>query len=164
MAKGVMAWTTTGAAALALALAACSSGTGGSPTGVTPPPATGGTSGDGLAGAAAARALLGTWRLVSLQPAGGPVLPVPAGTPFTAEFGSDDVVRLVVDCNRCSGGYAAGADTLAIGSMACTRAYCVASAPFDSTYEKLLAASLRWRVESSSLELRGEAGSMTFVR
>jgi heat shock protein HslJ len=83
---------------------------------------------------------------------------------FTAEFDGDGRVHSVVDCNRCGAGYTAGADTLAIGLMACTRAYCVASAPFDTTYERLLATSSWWRVESNSLELRGGAGSMAFVR
>jgi len=173
MANGVMAWTTTrartlappiAAAGLALALAACTSGGGGSPTGVTPLPSTGGTSGEGSAAVVAARELLGSWRLVSLQPAGAPVQPVPAGTLFTAEFDGDGRVHSVVDCNRCGAGYSADADTLAIGLMACTRAYCVASAPFDSTYERLLSSSSRWRVEGNALELRGEPGSMTLVR
>jgi heat shock protein HslJ len=92
---------------------------------------------------------------VSLQPAGVPVQLVPAGTLFTAEFDGDGRVHSVVDCNRCGAGYTADADTLAIGLMACTKAYCVASAPFDSTYERLLATSSRWRVEGTARAARG---------
>ena len=124
-----------------------------------------GAGGDGATRASAAVPLLGQWRLVSVQPTGGSALPVPAGTSFRAEFGSDGHLAAVADCNRCSTSYQATADTLTVGpALACTRAYCPASAGFDDTYTTLLTTSSSWRVRGGTLELRGEAGSSTFSR
>jgi heat shock protein HslJ len=121
--------------------------------------------GDGTAVATATSpALLGTWRLVSLQPTGAPVQTVPQGTLFTVDFGADGRISAVVDCNRCGGGYLAGAETLTVSPMACTRAYCTASAPFDSTFEVMLGGSHRWRVEGTSLKVFSEGGTLTCTR
>jgi heat shock protein HslJ len=135
-----------------------------SPTAVLSP-SEAGESGDGATRASDTVPLLGQWRLVSLQPTGGSTVPVPAGTSFTADFGSDGRVAAVVDCNRCSTSYEATADTLTVGpALACTRAYCAASAGFDDTYTTLLTQSSTWRVQGAMLELRGEAGSLTLTR
>jgi heat shock protein HslJ len=153
-----------GVAGLLLALTACDATRSVRPTAVSSP-ASAGTGSDGVsAGAVAQQPLLGRWRLVSLQPPGQGVQAVPNGTAFTTEFGSDAVVRSVADCNRCSAGYSAGVGTLAVTPMACTRAYCVASAPYDTTFATLLQSSREWQLRGVSLELHGDAGSMTFVR
>ena len=151
-----------GALSVALTVTACRQADG--PSAVSLPSEVG-ASGGGATGASAADPLLGQWRLVSLQPAGASTLPVPAGTSFTAEFGNDGRVSAAVDCNRCTTSYAATADTLKVGSvMACTRAYCAASAGFDDTYTTLLTLSSTWRVQGTTLVLRGEAGSLTLTR
>jgi heat shock protein HslJ len=153
-----------GATALSLALTvtACSQADG--PTAVSPV-AGAGENGDGSTRASAAAPLAGQWRLVSLQPTDGPSQRVPAGTSFTADFGSDGRLAAIVDCNRCRTSYEATADTLSVGAtMACTRAYCAASAGFDETYTRLLTLSSAWRVQGATLELSGEAGSLTLTR
>lgn len=152
--------TAIGMAVMVLGLAACGGEAPAAPT--TLPASVAG--GDGTAGATAASALLGEWRLLSQRPAGASLQPVPAGTLFTAAFGADGRVSSVVDCNRCSGGYTADAETLAVSPMACTRAYCAASAGYDSTFEKLLASARRWKVQGNSLELTSDAGTMQFAR
>ncbi len=147
---------------LALTVTACSHAGGPS---APSSPSEGGTIGEGTTRASASDPLLGQWRLVSLQPTGGAMQPVPAGTSFTADFGGDGRVAAVVDCNRCSTSYEATADTLRVGpAMACTRAYCASSAGFDDTYTTLLTLSSAWRVEGRTLELRGEAGALSFAR
>lgn len=151
-----------GVAALALSVAACSGVE--SPTAVTPPVDGAAAGGDGSATATATSPLLGTWKLVSLQQADGPAQPVPPGTSFQAEFRTDGRVAAVVDCNRCNGGYTATADALTIGAMACTRAYCVASAPFDSHYETLLSSARSWRVQGKALEIRSDGGVLKLER
>ena len=76
---------------------------------------------------------------------------------FTAEFGADGRVSLRADCNRCSGGYTATTGALAVGPMACTRAYC-SSAPLDMTFTMLVGEATTWTAAKSSLELRGDSG------
>lgn len=151
-----------GAGALALSLAACNGAE--SPAAATFPVTgvTGGT--QGSTGATEASPLVGTWKLVGLQQDGQAAQAAPAGTFFSAEFTSDSRVHAVVDCNRCGGGYSVSEDSLTIGAMACTRAYCVASAPFDSAYEKLLSGAKGWSVKGTSLEIRSEGGVLRFER
>jgi heat shock protein HslJ len=106
----------------------------------------------------------GTWRLVSLQEAGEPVSDIGAAT-FTAEFGADGRLSLAADCNRCSAVYEAGDRSLRIGVLACTRAYCAASAPLDTTYTNLVDSARTWSVgEDGRLELTSAAGTLRFTR
>ena len=151
-----------GVGGLALSLAACNGAE--SPAAATLPAAgvAGGT--EGSVGASEASPLLGTWKLVGLQQDGLAAQAAPAGTLFSAEFASESRVRAVVDCNRCGGGYSVSGDSLTIGVMACTRAYCVASAPFDSGYERLLSGAQGWSVKGTSLEIRSEGGVLRFER
>jgi heat shock protein HslJ len=146
-------------AAVAMAGPACSD----SPTGAALPMSPEVDAG-GSAVSATASGLLGTWTLVSLQEGSGAAEPVPAGTTFTATFDSEGRVSARVDCNRCAGGFTAATDTLAIGAMACTRAYCTASAPYDSRFETLLAGAQRWEARGEALEIKSERGSLRFVR
>jgi heat shock protein HslJ len=84
---------------------------------------------------------------------------------FTAEFTADGHVALRVDCNRCAGGYTAGATSLRVGPMACTRAYCNATAPLDSTYESLLSGAETWTSDGKSrLDVSSSAGVLHFQR
>jgi heat shock protein HslJ len=147
------------AAGLALTLAACNGA--GSPSAVTPPVAVGG---DGASGGAAQSPLLGGWRLASVQPPGEPRRGAPAGTTFTVEFGSDGLVRAQADCNRCFSGYTAGAGTISVGEMACTRAYCGASTPLDTQFQAALSSARSWQAGGAALELRGDAGTLTLER
>ena len=147
---------------LALGLAACS-GSGVPAVGPTPPTAEA-PDGDGQTGAPAVTSLQGVWQLVSLQEAGGAVVPAPAPARFTAEFGADGRLGVRADCNRCQGAYEASPGTLAMNPlMACTLAYCQ-SAPLDTLYVSLLLDSTSWTVEDACLELRSARGALRFRR
>jgi len=107
----------------------------------------------------------GTWRLASLREAGQPEVVVGQPGLFTAEFGADGRVSLVADCNRCGAGYRAGDRDLSVGLMACTRAYCVATAPLDTTYTVLVNNARTWSVSGDGrLELASDAGTLRFQR
>jgi heat shock protein HslJ len=108
--------------------------------------------------------LLGHWRLTALQTSGAAAQAAPADATFSATFGPDGSLQAVADCNRCGGGFSAGDTTLDVGALACTRAYCTGSAPFDSTFESLLGTADRWEVQGSTLVLHGSGGTLTFVR
>ena len=77
------------------------------------------------------------------------------------DFTADGRVSLRADCNRCSAAYEATTNSLAVGLMACTRAYC-ASAPLDTTFAALVGQATSWRVVDGGLELRSEAGVLRF--
>jgi heat shock protein HslJ len=113
------------------------------------PAASGGTAQD-------ASALAGTWKAVSLAPAGASVVTIGEPERFTAEF-RDGRLSLLADCNRCSGGYTAAAGTLSTTPLACTRAYC-ASAPLDTQFTALVSSATAWTVSADRLELASPAG------
>jgi putative lipoprotein len=84
---------------------------------------------------------------------------------FTAEFGADGRVALRADCNRCSGTYTAGSRSLAVGPMACTRAFCTATAPVDTTFAGLVSSAQTWTSSGDrELELASSAGVLRFQR
>jgi heat shock protein HslJ len=101
--------------------------------------ASGGTSQDGTA-------LAGTWKAVALVPAGAAAVAIGEPERFTVEF-RDGRLSLLADCNRCSGGYTAGAGTLSTTPFACTRAYC-ASAPVDTQFTALVSSATAWTVSA----------------
>jgi heat shock protein HslJ len=146
---------------LVLGLSACA----GDPQGpVQPSPTAGiGSAGDGGAGSQSTPSLRGEWQLVSLQRAGQEAVDAPAGHRFSADFQADGRVGLVADCNRCSAGYTAGAESLEVGLMACTRAYC-STAPLDTDFAGLVSAARRWSLAGEQLQLSSEAGTLRLRR
>jgi heat shock protein HslJ len=149
-------------AAVAMMGAACADGTG--PTAATLP-AGPEIDASGSAVSASASDLLGAWTLVSLQEGSGPVEPVPAGTTFTAEFASNGLVSARMDCNRCRGGFTAGPGTIDVAdAMACTRAYCTASAPYDTRYAEQLGTAHSWTAQGGSLEIKSDRGVLKLTR
>ena len=107
----------------------------------------------------------GTWRLASLRQAGQAEVVIGQPGTFTAEFGADGRLSLVADCNRCGAGYSAGDGSLSVGLMACTRAFCTATAPLDTTYTGLVESARTWSVSGDGrLELASDAGTLRFQR
>jgi heat shock protein HslJ len=101
--------------------------------------------------------LIGSWQLVSLAEAGQAPVSVPEPERFTVEFGADERASLRADCNRCSFGYTATSESLAVGLMACTVAQC-GSAPLDSRFVGLVGRATTWTAAHGGLELRSDAG------
>lgn len=145
-----------GVALLPLLLGACQGQPGG-PLGARPQPGTGG--GSGQITGQAALALIGSWKLTTLEKTGEALVQVPTPERFVASFGSDGRVSLVADCNRCSASYEATAGALAVGPIACTRAAC-ATAPLDTDFAGLVAGATTWEVSGSQLTLRSAIGRL----
>jgi heat shock protein HslJ len=106
----------------------------------------------------------GVWRLVSIREKGNERVTAVDPQAFTAEFGSDGRVNLRADCNRCSATYTAGSRNLEVGLMACTRAFCNATAPDDTTFTALVGSAQTWTSADGQLELSSTAGVLRFVR
>jgi CheY-like chemotaxis protein len=106
----------------------------------------------------------GTWRLVSIREKGSDRVTVVDPQAFTAEFGSDGRVNLRADCNRCTASYTAGSRNLKVGVMACTRAFCTATTPDDTTFTALVESAQTWTSEDGQLELSSTSGVLHLVR
>jgi heat shock protein HslJ len=141
-----------------LGLASC-----GATNGTTLPeaPVTGGSS-----ASVAANIPGGTWRLVSLRETGHDPVSIADPGAFTAVFGDDGRVQLKADCNRCVAGYTArSTGSLTVGLMACTRAFCTATAPVDTTFANLVAGAQTWSsADDGHLELVANTGVLRFQR
>lgn len=106
--------------------------------------------------------LQGLWRLERLAKVGQAPVEPSASDRFSAEFTSDRVL-LVADCNRCSGSYTAGAGTLSVGPMACTRAACQ-SAPLDTDFAMLVSGAEHWLIAGGQLALQADNGVLLLRR
>jgi heat shock protein HslJ len=101
---------------------------------------------------------------VAQQPAGEQEAPPPPGSTFAFQI-VDGRAAVTADCNRCNGSAAVSGETVMLGpALACTRAYCVASAPFDTTFVRLLAEENRASVDGNILTLRSERGTLRFTK
>ncbi len=124
--------------------------------GAIPPVQGGGTAQD-------ATALVGSWKALSVSPAGHKVSTIAEPDRFTAEFRADGTLALLAECNRCTGGYTAAPGTLKTTPMACTLAAC-ASAPLDTQFSGLVNSATTWAVSGSQLELASGAGTVRLRR
>jgi heat shock protein HslJ len=107
----------------------------------------------------------GTWRLVSLRESGHDEVRVADPGAFKAEFAADGRVELQADCNRCGGTYTAGRPNLKVGPLACTRAFCNATAPLDTTFTSLVGSAQTWTSsDDQHLELASASGVLRFQR
>ena len=120
----------------------------------------------GSATSVAANIPAGTWRLASLHENGQAEVSIADPGTFTAVFGDDGRVQIKADCNRCVAGYTARSNgSLTVGLMACTRAFCTATTPTDTTFANLVAGAQTWSSrDDAHLELVAGTGVLRFQR
>ena len=108
-------------------------------------------------------AIVGTWNLRNLRPAGGIEQTKPAGAVYaiTIENGR---VSARADCNTCTGSATLASSTLTLGpALACTRAAC-ATATFESAFTTIMSGDHTAVVSDGSLTLTSTRGLMRFER
>ncbi len=107
--------------------------------------------------------LSGTWKLVSIHPAGQAEQATPAGTTYALTF-ADGRLSTQADCNTCGGAFALSGQTLTAGpALACTRAACP-TMEFESVYTRLLSGEGTVTLSDSTLVLSSPRGVLRFVR
>lgn len=104
------------------------------------------------------------WTLQSIELSDTGPVEIPREADFTVEFLADGRVHVRADCNSCFGTYATEGDSITIGEMGCTRAFC-ASSPVDVQYTALLSAeAAQFTVSADVLRITSSAGTLVFVR
>jgi heat shock protein HslJ len=83
---------------------------------------------------------------------------------FTAEFQADGQLSVRADCNRCSGRHEAAGGRMSISALACTRAFCAGTAPFDTDFVAQLGSAQGYDVGERRLTIRSERGRLVFDR
>ena len=115
--------------------------------------------------AAAASVTEGVWKLQSFQRVDSTIVPVPDPDRFTIEIAPDGRLAVRADCNRCSASYSQSSGALRVGpAMACTKAFCSTTAPFDEQYTAALSDATLVRATATSLEFVSSAGVLKFAR
>lgn len=107
--------------------------------------------------------LAGTWKLVSIQPAGQPEQATPSSASYTLTF-ADGRLSTRADCNSCGGGFALSGPTLTAGpALACTRAACP-TMQFEIIYTSLLSGDSTVALSDQVLVLSSGRGMLRFTR
>jgi len=143
------------ALALALSVSAC----GGNAAAPTAPSTPSGTT--GASSGTTAAAVSGSWKLQSIARPDSSTVTVERPDLFTIEF-TDRRVALRVDCNRATGPYTTNGNTLTVGAMAMTKAYCAATAQLGDDYVRLLDGENVVTVTATSLTLSSSRGTLRF--
>jgi heat shock protein HslJ len=84
---------------------------------------------------------------------------------YTLTFLPDSTARLVIDCNRGSGGYHIDGRSIRIGPVATTRMMCPPGS-MDAVFGQEIDAARSWSMQSDTLmlDLMADSGTMRFVR
>jgi heat shock protein HslJ len=104
----------------------------------------------------------GLWKTQSLET---PVLFVPIGKPenYTVEFRDSGALSVKADCNSCSGTYTISGESLTIGALACTRAFC-GTASLDTAFLAVLTSATRFGVTGPELKIFSSKGTARLNR
>jgi len=104
------------------------------------------------------------WKLASFQKRDQSIVTPPDSSRFTLRLDQNSALHVRADCNVCGGSYTLSGDALSVGLLACTRAFCALTAPFDSEYATALQRSHSLEVRKDALTLRSSDGTLRFVR
>ena len=107
--------------------------------------------------------LAGTWRLLSIQVAGGAMMPTPAGADYTLTFG-DGRLSTRADCNICNGSFSLSGERLTAGPLlACSRAAC-STMEFENAYTRILGGDGTVALSGATLSVSSDRGVLQFTR
>jgi heat shock protein HslJ len=101
------------------------------------------------------------WRLVAIEPATGTATVVTDSARYSLEFLNDSRVSARADCNTCSGSYSLSGESISIGPLACTRAFC-GEASLDTIFTQGLSDARTATLDEGLLQLRGPAVTLKF--
>ena len=105
----------------------------------------------------------GIWTLTSMQLPGASAVPPPANSTFTFQI-LDGRAGVRADCNQCGGAASVGLASVTVGpELACTRAFCSSSAPYDTTFVQVLAGENFARVDGNTLTFQSTRGTLVFT-
>jgi heat shock protein HslJ len=110
------------------------------------------------------RQVQGEWRLQAIQQPGGGTTTIADPARFTISFGADGRLSVRADCNSCGGSYRLADGSLSTGPLACTRAFCVSTAPLDTVFVTVLDGRSTVRLGGGRLTVRSERGTLVFER
>lgn len=114
-------------------------------------------------GVAAAIAEGTQWKLQSLTRADSTVTTVSEPDRFTLTFNDGNKITVRADCNNAFGGFTANGNSISVGPMASTKAYC-SSAPLDGDYLTAISGDSTLDVTTTTLVMSSSRGRLLFAK
>ena len=105
----------------------------------------------------------GVWKIRSIETAAGSVIGVTNTAGYTLAFGDGGKLGARADCNQCSGTYSITGDSLTIGPLACTKAFC-GSSSYDVLYLDILSHATTFGVQGIELTIDSPKGAVRMNR
>ncbi len=99
----------------------------------------------------------GAWKLQSLEAQGIGLVNIPQPANYTVEFRDGGQLAVKADCNSCSGTYSISGESLKVGAVACTLAFC-GSASFDTAFRAVLTSANTFSVKGNDLTINSLKG------
>ena len=104
----------------------------------------------------------GIWKAQSLETSAG-LVALARPENYTVEFREAGQLFVKADCNLCSGPYTLSGDSLQIGALACTRAFCGAASS-DTAFLDILTNARTHAVRGIELSIDSPKGVARFLR
>ncbi len=101
----------------------------------------------------------GVWKIRSIETYAGSVVGVANTAGYTVEFKDAGKLAARADCNQCSGTYAISGDSLTIGALACTKAFC-GSSSYDVLFLDILSNATTFGVQGVELTIESPKGTL----
>jgi len=108
--------------------------------------------------------LTGVWKLQSMTNADATTVTIDEPELFTVEFRDSTRLAARIDCNRGSGSFTLSGETITIGAMAVTRAYCGKTAVVGDAFTSTLSGDHVVSRTATSLVLSSPRGTLRFGR
>lgn len=114
--------------------------------------------------AAAALVTTGAWKLESITRPDSTVVSISQPDRFTVQFTDNNRLSLRADCNRGFGGFSSSGNSINVGPVGMTKAYCVETAPLDDEYVGLLTGDNTVSATATTLQLSSARGTLRFIK
>jgi heat shock protein HslJ len=102
-----------------------------------------------------------TWELVAIEYDSAPTLTVDDPSRYTVRIEADGRITIRTDCNVCTGTCRVDKNTIALGTLACTRAACPPGS-LDAAYGAALATVSGFSVSDGMLVLSFSGGRLRY--
>jgi len=106
----------------------------------------------------------GAWKLQSITRPDSTVVSISDPDRFTVQFTDNNRLSLRADCNRGFGGFSSNGNSINVGPVGITKAYCVETAPLDDEYVSLLNGDNTVTLTATSLQLSSARGTLRFIK
>jgi len=113
---------------------------------------------------AAAIVTTGAWKLQSITRPDSTIVSISEPDRFTVQFADGNRLSLRADCNRGFGGFSSNGNSINVGPVGITKAYCVETAPLDDEYVSLLNGDNTVTLTATSLQLSSARGTLRFIK